>query len=88
MEEAIREAMSANATRRELYLSFRLMDYLCELGRTDAAEAIMDRWVVRHGRAPEPLISNLVHSALLVKHTSRMRAGAGKTSLTPGIPLG
>jgi len=55
MEEAIREAMSAGATRRGLYLSFRLMDYLCELGRIDAAEAVMDRWVVRHGNAPDLL---------------------------------
>jgi tetratricopeptide (TPR) repeat protein len=55
MDEAIRQAMSIGSMQRGLLHAFRLVDYLCELGRVDAAEAVLDRWVSRHGEIPDRL---------------------------------
>lgn len=52
MDEAIRLAMSAGSTRRGMLYTFRLVDYLCELGRGGAAEAVLDRWVSRNTDVP------------------------------------
>jgi pentatricopeptide repeat protein len=54
-DDAIRLAMSAGSTRVGLVYAFRLIDYLCELGRVDKAEEILDRWVVRAGEVPARL---------------------------------
>ena len=55
MDEAIRLAMSGGANRRGLLYAFRQVDYLCELGRFDAAAAVLDRWVSRQGSIPSQL---------------------------------
>ncbi|MDH3215985.1 MAG: tetratricopeptide repeat protein [Candidatus Krumholzibacteria bacterium] len=55
MDEAIRLAMSAHSMRRGVFYAFRLVDYLCELGRVDAAKAVLDRWVSRQTQAPSEL---------------------------------
>lgn len=55
MDEAIRLAMSHGSTRRGMIYAFRLMEYLCELGRIDAAEAVLDRWVKRQAAIPAGL---------------------------------
>ena len=55
MNEAIRLAMNAGSTRRGLVYAFRLVNYLCELGRPDVAELVLDRWVSRHGKIPAQL---------------------------------
>lgn len=55
MDEAIRLTMSIESTRRGLFLAFRLVDYLCELGRADAAEAVLDRWMAHYGVIPRRL---------------------------------
>jgi tetratricopeptide (TPR) repeat protein len=55
MDEAIRLAMSHGATRRGMIYAFGLMEYLCELGRIDAAEAVLDRWVKRQAEIPAGL---------------------------------
>lgn len=52
MDEAIREAMTAGATRRGLALSSRLVDVLCQLGRADAAEGVVERWITGFGDVP------------------------------------
>lgn len=52
MDEAIREAMVAGATRRGLAISLRLVEYLCQLGQADAAENVVDRWVTGFGDVP------------------------------------
>ncbi|UCG51833.1 MAG: hypothetical protein JSW58_16970 [Candidatus Latescibacterota bacterium] len=52
MDEAIRLAMNVGSTRRGLVYAFRLVDYLCELGRSDAAAAVLDRWVTQFGEIP------------------------------------
>jgi tetratricopeptide (TPR) repeat protein len=55
MDEAIRLAMSDGSTRRGMLYAFRWVDYLCELGRVDAAEAVLDRWVSRQTEIPTEL---------------------------------
>lgn len=55
MDDAIRLAMSAGSTRQGLIHAFRLVDYLCELGRSDAAASVVDRWIKRHGEIPASL---------------------------------
>ncbi len=52
MDEAIREAMTGHATRRGLALSSRLVDALCQLGRADAAEGVVERWITDFGDVP------------------------------------
>lgn len=52
MDEAIRHAMLAGARRRGLALSSRLVEYLCQLGRADAAEGVVERWVTEFGDVP------------------------------------
>jgi hypothetical protein len=52
MDEAIRLAMQAGANRRGLALASRLVSYLCQLGRADAAEAVVERWVTGFGDVP------------------------------------
>jgi len=55
MDEAIRMAMSVESTRRGMLYAFRFVDYLCELGRADAAEVVLDRWVSRYSEIPPEL---------------------------------
>ena len=55
MDEAIRLAMSAGSSRRGLLYAFRLVDYLCELGRADAALGVAQRWIANRGKIPERL---------------------------------
>jgi tetratricopeptide (TPR) repeat protein len=55
MDEAIRLAMSAGSTRQGLVYASRLIDYLCQLGRPDVAETVLDRWVARSGDIPSRL---------------------------------
>lgn len=52
MDEAIRHAMTAGATHRGLALSSRLVDSLCQLGRADAAEGVVERWITDFGEVP------------------------------------
>lgn len=52
MDEAIRRAMLSGARRRGLTLSSRLVEYLCQLGRADAAEGVVERWVTEFGDVP------------------------------------
>jgi tetratricopeptide (TPR) repeat protein len=55
MDEAIRLAMAEGARRRGLVYAFRLIDYLCELGRIDAARSVASRWVSNQGEIPSLL---------------------------------
>lgn len=55
MDEAIRQVMSVESKRRGMLYAFRLVDYMCELGRVDAAEAVLDRWVRRYSAIPVEL---------------------------------
>ena len=55
MDEAIRLAMSAGSTRQGLLYAFRFMDCLCQLGRPDIAEAVLERWVTHSGDIPSSL---------------------------------
>lgn len=55
MNEAIRLAMSEGSTRRGLVYALRLVDYLCELGRFDVADGVLNRWVESHGDIPNNL---------------------------------
>jgi len=55
MDEAIRMAMSAGSTRQGLLYAFRFMDCLCQLGRPDLAEAVLERWVTHSGEIPSSL---------------------------------
>lgn len=55
MDQAVRLAMSAGSARRGLIYAFRLVDYLCELGRVDAADAVLNRWVNSRGEIPAHL---------------------------------
>ncbi|MFQ5511563.1 MAG: tetratricopeptide repeat protein [Candidatus Krumholzibacteriia bacterium] len=55
LDESVRLAMSAESTRRGLVNAFRHVNYLCELGRTDAAETVLERWVSRRGDIPYQL---------------------------------
>ena len=52
MDEAIRHAMMAGEERRGLALSSRLVEYLCQLGRADAAEGVIERWITEFGDVP------------------------------------
>ncbi len=52
MDEAIREAMSAGDSDRGLALASRLVDALCQLGRADAAEGVVERWITDFGDVP------------------------------------
>ncbi|HEX5131573.1 MAG TPA: hypothetical protein VFX92_03700 [Candidatus Krumholzibacteria bacterium] len=52
MDEAIRLAMLAGATRRGLTLSLQLVEYLCQLGQADNAENVVERWVTGFGEVP------------------------------------
>jgi tetratricopeptide (TPR) repeat protein len=52
LDESIRLSMSVESSRRGLVNAFRLVNYLCELGRTDAANSVLERWVRRHGDIP------------------------------------
>ncbi|HEX6791246.1 MAG TPA: tetratricopeptide repeat protein [Candidatus Krumholzibacteria bacterium] len=52
MDEAIRHAMLNGAHRRGLSLASRLVGYLCQLGRSDAAEGVVERWVTEFGDVP------------------------------------
>jgi tetratricopeptide (TPR) repeat protein len=52
MDEAIREAMTAGDHRRGLSLSSHLVDALCQLGRADAAEGVVERWITDFGDTP------------------------------------
>lgn len=55
MDDAIRLAMSAGSARAGLVYAFRLIDSLCELGRADMAEEVLDRWVRQAGEIPARL---------------------------------
>jgi tetratricopeptide (TPR) repeat protein len=55
MDEAVRLAMSAGAGRQGLVYAFRLIDYLCELGRPDMADAVRERWLTHAGDIPARL---------------------------------
>jgi tetratricopeptide (TPR) repeat protein len=55
MDEAIRLAMSVGSARRGMLYAFRFVDYLCELGRAGAADAVLDRWVSRYTEIPTEL---------------------------------
>ena len=55
MDEAVRYAVEAGSVRTGLAHAFRLIDYLCQLGRPDMAEAVWDRWVTRAGEVPSGL---------------------------------
>jgi tetratricopeptide (TPR) repeat protein len=57
LEEAIHSAMLAGAVRRGLALATQLVAYLCELGRPEAAAAVVDRWVTGFGDVPVALAS-------------------------------
>ena len=52
MDEAIREAMTAGSHRRGLALASHLVDALCQLGRADAAESVVERWITDFGDTP------------------------------------
>ena len=52
MDEAIRHAMMAGSQHRGLEMSSRLVEYLCQLGRADAAEGVVERWVTEFGDVP------------------------------------
>jgi tetratricopeptide (TPR) repeat protein len=52
MDEAIRHAMMMGSHGRGLSLSSRLVEYLCQLGRADAAEGVVERWVTDFGDVP------------------------------------
>jgi tetratricopeptide (TPR) repeat protein len=52
MDEAIRQAMAGGARHRGLALSVRLVDTLCQLGRADAAEGVVERWITEFGDVP------------------------------------
>jgi len=64
MDEAIRQAMTAGATRRGLALSSQLVDALCQLGRADAAEGVVERWVTEFGDVPVRLARARIQLAL------------------------
>lgn len=55
MDDAVRLAMSTGSTQRGLVYAFRLIDCLCELGRSDMAEEVVDRWVRHAGEIPARL---------------------------------
>jgi len=56
MDEAIRHSIMAGSVRRSLLYASRLVAYLCELGRADDADAVINRWVKGSGEVPERLV--------------------------------
>jgi tetratricopeptide (TPR) repeat protein len=52
MDDAIRMAISAGSMRRGLMHALQLVDYLCQLGRPNAAADVAERWMSRPGRIP------------------------------------
>jgi tetratricopeptide (TPR) repeat protein len=81
MDEAIRLAMNAESTRSGLVYAFRLIDYLCELGRSEAAAAVLDRWVTRFGNIPTSLgqlriLISLRQEERVREHLDRIRNAA------------
>jgi tetratricopeptide (TPR) repeat protein len=52
MDEATRYAMLAGSPARGLSLACRHVEYLCQLGRFDAAESVVQRWVTSFGDIP------------------------------------
>lgn len=61
MDEAIRFAMLAGSVRRGLFYTYRLVEYLCELGQGDAAEAVVNRWITGFGDIPVNLGKLRIH---------------------------
>ena len=55
MDEAIRCAMLVGSVRRGLNFTSRLVDYLLQLGRSDQAEAVINRWFSGFGNVPNQL---------------------------------
>ena len=55
MDEAIRYAMLVGSVRRGLNYTSRFVDYLLQLGRSDRAEAVINRWFSGFGEAPNQL---------------------------------
>ncbi len=55
MDEAIRNAMLVGSVRRGLYYAYRLVDYLCQLGRGDKAEEVVERWFNGFGEIPQQI---------------------------------
>ncbi|NIM20664.1 MAG: tetratricopeptide repeat protein [Candidatus Latescibacteria bacterium] len=55
MDDAIRSAMLAGSVRRGLFYALRLVEYFCQLGRGDKAEAIVERWFSGFGAIPARL---------------------------------
>jgi tetratricopeptide (TPR) repeat protein len=55
MDDAIRLTMSAGSTVMGLRHAYRLIDCLCELGRSDMAETVLERWMTRSGEIPARL---------------------------------
>lgn len=51
MDEAIRLASGAGASRRAAATLYRLVNYLCELGQGDAAHATLSKWEQATGNA-------------------------------------
>ena len=80
MDEAVRLAMNAGSTRRGLVYAFRLIDYLCELGRSDAAAAVLDRWVIRSGDIPTRL--GQMRILISVKDMASVRHGLDRIGET------
>ncbi|MFH1756352.1 MAG: tetratricopeptide repeat protein, partial [Candidatus Latescibacterota bacterium] len=52
MDEAIRNAMLVGSVRRGLYYALNLVDYFCQLGQSDKARAVVDRWFSGFGKIP------------------------------------
>ncbi len=63
MDEATRQAMLAGATRRGLSLACRHVEYLCQLGQTEAAEGVVERWMTGFGDVPVRLASARIQVA-------------------------
>ncbi len=52
MNEAIRLAASNGSSGRAFYYIFKLIDYLCELGQGDEAEAVLRKWLYSNRGIP------------------------------------
>jgi tetratricopeptide (TPR) repeat protein len=70
MDEAIRHAMMAGSRRRGLALATRMVEYLCQLGRADAAESVVERWVTEFGEIPVRL-ARRAHPTAQGRHRCR-----------------
>jgi tetratricopeptide (TPR) repeat protein len=55
MDEAIRYAMLVGSVRQGLNYTSRLVDYLLQLGRSDLAKQIINRWFTGFGEVPNQL---------------------------------